>query len=37
MAKLYYTLVKSGAWKIEQVPFLWADEVKKLIEADQAV
>lgn len=35
MAKLYYTLVKAGTWKIEQVPTLWAAEVKKMLEADK--
>ena len=28
MAKLYYTLVKAGTWKIEQVPSLWKAEVE---------
>lgn len=36
MAKLYYTLVKAGTWKIEQVPNLWRAEVERMIEADKA-
>lgn len=35
MAKLYYTLVKAGTWKIEQVPGLWKAEVEKMLEADK--
>lgn len=34
MAQLYYTLVKKGTWKMEEVPFLWIDEVKKMLEVD---
>lgn len=36
MAKLYYTIVKAGTWKIEQVPSLWKAEVEKMLAADQA-
>ena len=33
MAKLYYTLVKAGTWRIEQVPSLWKAE--RMLEADK--
>ena len=36
MAKLYYTLVKAGTWRIEQVPVLWKSEVEKMLAADKA-
>lgn len=36
MAKLYYTLVKAGTWRIEQVPGLWKAEVERMLAADQA-
>lgn len=35
MAKLYYTLIKAGTWKIEQVPSLWRAEVQKMLDADK--
>lgn len=30
---VYYPLVKSGSWKIEQVPEKWREEVKELMAA----
>ena len=34
MAKLYYNLIKAGAWTIEKVPGLWKAKVEELLAAD---
>lgn len=35
MAKIYYNRVKAGAWKLEEVPERWRDDVKAMLEADE--
>lgn len=37
MVELYCTLIKSGAWKLEQVPALWRDAVAEKLAADKGV
>ena len=34
MAKLYYNLIKSGNWTIDDVPTKWRDAVQALLDAD---
>lgn len=36
MAKIYYRLILSGNWKIEDVPLLWKADVQELLDADTA-
>ncbi len=35
MAKIYFRLVKSGAWALESVPATWRDEVAAMLEAER--
>ena len=34
VAIVYYRLVKSGAWTVENVPPRWRDRVQALVDAD---
>lgn len=36
MAKIYYRLILSGNWEIENVPLLWKADVQELLDADKA-
>lgn len=36
MIDVYYRLVKNGAYTLERVPEKWRDQVKALLEADEA-
>lgn len=36
MAKIYYSLIKSGKWRIEDVPKAWRAEVEKMLREDNA-
>lgn len=35
MVDLYVMLINQGAWTLEQVPYLWHDEVAKKLEAQK--
>lgn len=35
MAKLYYNLVNTGAWKIENVPALWRKQVEDMLNSTE--
>lgn len=37
MAKLYYNLIKAGAWTIEKVPTVWRAATQALLDADTEV
>ena len=34
MAKLYFNLIKANKKKLDDVPFKWREEVKKMLEAE---
>lgn len=36
MAKIYYRLILSGNWNIEDVPMLWKSEVEALLAESNA-
>lgn len=36
MANIYYRLVKSGAYLLEQVPDRWRNEVAEMLEAEKS-
>ena len=35
MARLYYNLITRGLKTIDDVPLVWRDEVKELLDADK--
>lgn len=35
MAKIYANRIKAGTWTIDQVPAIWRDAVRKLVEAGE--
>lgn len=35
MAKVYFSLVKAGSWKLEDVPERWRPEVEKMLEGSE--
>ncbi|MEG0015735.1 MAG: CD1375 family protein [Gordonibacter sp.] len=34
MAKVYARLIREGKWTLEQVPLLWREQVRQMIEQD---
>lgn len=35
MAKVYYDLIKAGYRTLEQVPLLWREQVRQMLELDE--
>lgn len=36
MAKIYYRRIKAGKMTLEEVPEYWREEVRKMLEEDEA-
>ena len=34
MAKIYYNLVVSGAWTLDEVPARWREQVREMLEGE---
>ncbi|MEK4494503.1 CD1375 family protein [Ureibacillus sp. FSL W8-0352] len=35
MAWLYFDLIKKNLWKLENVPLVWREQVRQMLEADE--